>query len=42
VENDVEKVPRYINGLRYDIHDEINLLTLRTVEYAYQAIFEII
>jgi uncharacterized protein YjbK len=37
VEEDVEKVARYINGLRYDIHDEISLLTLRTVEDAYQA-----
>jgi hypothetical protein len=36
VEDDVEKFARYINGLRYDIQDEINLLTLRTVEDAYQ------
>ena len=27
---------RYINGLRYDIHDELSLLNLKTVEDAYQ------
>jgi hypothetical protein len=36
IEEDVEKVSRYINGLRYDIQDEINLFSLRIVEYAYQ------
>jgi hypothetical protein len=36
VENDVDKVARYTNGLRYDIQDEINLLTPRNVEYDYQ------
>lgn len=33
----MEKVARYINGLRYEIQDEISLLSLRTVEDAYQA-----
>jgi len=28
---------RYINGLRYEIQDEISILTLRTVENAYEA-----
>jgi len=31
-----EKVARYINGLRYEIHDEINMMTVRIVEDAYQ------
>jgi hypothetical protein len=31
-ENDEEKVVRYINGLRYAIQDEINMMTMRTVE----------
>jgi hypothetical protein len=29
-ENDEEKVSRYINGLRYEIQDEINMMTMRT------------
>jgi hypothetical protein len=33
---DDEKVSRYINGLRYEIQDEINMMTVRTVEDAYQ------
>ena len=37
VEDDVEKVARYINGLRYDIQGEINLLNLKIIEDAYQA-----
>ena len=36
-EDDIEKVGRYINGLRYDIQDEISLLNLKTIEDAYQA-----
>ena len=36
VEDDVEKVARYINGLRYDIQDEISLLNLKTIEDPYQ------
>jgi hypothetical protein len=35
-ENDDEKVVRYLNGLRYDIQDELIMLTIRMVEYAYQ------
>jgi hypothetical protein len=35
-ENDEEKVARYINGLRYEIQDEISLVMMRTVEDAYQ------
>jgi hypothetical protein len=29
-ENDEEKVSRYINGLRYEIHDEISMIMMRT------------
>jgi hypothetical protein len=35
-ESDDEKVARYLNGLRYDIQDEISMATIRTVEDAYQ------
>lgn len=34
-EGDMEKVSRYINGLRYDIQYEISLLSLKTIEDAY-------
>jgi len=37
VDNDMEKVARYINGLMYDIQDDISLLSLKTIEDAYQA-----
>jgi hypothetical protein len=35
-ENDEEKVAMYINGLRYEIQDEISLVTMRTIEDAFQ------
>jgi uncharacterized protein YjbK len=35
-ESNDEKVARYINGLRYEIQDEMSMLTIRTVEDAYQ------
>jgi hypothetical protein len=35
-EKDEEKVSRYINGPRYEIQDEINMISVRTVEDAYQ------
>ena len=35
-ERDEEKVSIYINGLRYNIQDEINMATVRTVEDVYQ------
>jgi hypothetical protein len=35
-ESDEEKVSRYINGMRYEIQDEINMMMMRTVEDAYQ------
>lgn len=36
VEEDAEKVARYINDLRYEIHNEIGILPLKTDENAYQ------
>jgi hypothetical protein len=35
-ERDEDKVVRYINGLRYDIQNKISMVTVRTVEDAYQ------
>ena len=35
-ESDDEKVARYLNGLRYDIQDELSMTTIRTIEDAYQ------
>jgi hypothetical protein len=35
-ESDDEKVARYLNGLRYDIQDEMSMVTIRMVEDAYQ------
>ena len=35
-ESNDEKVVRYMNGLRYDIHNEMSMVTIRTVEDAYQ------
>lgn len=37
VEDDLEKVSRYVNGLSYEIQDEIGLLSLKSVEDSYQA-----
>ena len=34
-ERDEEKVARYINGLRYEIQDELNMMSVRTVEDSY-------
>jgi hypothetical protein len=35
-ESDDEKFARYMNGLRYDIQDEMSMMTIRMVEDAYQ------
>jgi hypothetical protein len=35
-ESDDEKVSRYMNGLRYDIQDEMSMMIIQTVEYSYQ------
>jgi hypothetical protein len=34
-ESDDEKVARYLNGLRYEIQDELSMLTIQMVEDAY-------
>jgi hypothetical protein len=34
-ESDDEKVARYMNGLRYDIQDEMSMMTIRNVEDVY-------
>jgi hypothetical protein len=35
-ESDDEKVARYLNVLRYDIQDELNMVTIKMMEDAYQ------
>jgi hypothetical protein len=35
-ESDDEKVSRYMNGMRYDIQDEMSMMIIRSVEDAYQ------
>jgi hypothetical protein len=35
-EGNDEKLSRYMNGLRYEIQDELNMATIRTLEDAYQ------
>ena len=36
IEDKLERVARYVNGLRSDIQDELSFLSLRFVEEAYQ------
>jgi hypothetical protein len=40
-EKDDEKVVRYINGLRYEIHDEISMMKVRTVDEAYHIMLKV-
>jgi hypothetical protein len=35
-ESDDEKVSRYMNGLIYDIHDEMSMMIIQNVEDSYQ------
>jgi uncharacterized protein YjbK len=35
-ESDDEKVGRYMNGLRYEIQDEMSMVTIKNVEDSYQ------
>jgi hypothetical protein len=35
-ERDEEKFTRYINGLKYEIQDELSMMSIRTVEDSYQ------
>ena len=37
----LERVARYINGLRYDIQDEISLLNFKNVEDVYQVALKV-
>jgi hypothetical protein len=32
----MKRLSRYMNGLRYDIQDEMSMMIIRTVEDAYQ------
>jgi hypothetical protein len=36
-ENEDEKTTRYINGLRYEIQEDINMIYVSKVEDSYQA-----
>ena len=36
IEDTPERVDMYVNGLRFDIQDELSLLSLKFVEEAYQ------
>ena len=36
IEDTPKRVSRYVNGLRFDIQDELSLLSLKSVEEAYQ------
>ena len=40
VDDDVEKIARYINGLRYGIQNEISFVKLESMEEAYQHILK--
>jgi hypothetical protein len=39
-ERDEEKSARYMNGLRYEIHHELNIMSVRKVEDAYQFVLK--
>jgi uncharacterized protein YjbK len=36
-ENEDEKIARYINGMRYELQEDIIMMSVRTVEDSYQA-----
>ena len=36
VEDSAEKAARYVNGIRMDIQEDINMISPRTMEEAYQ------
>ena len=40
VEELLEKDARYVNGIRMDIQEEINMISLRTMEEVYQCVFD--
>ena len=37
LEDTIEKVARYLNGLRFDIQDELSLVSPTSVDEAYQS-----
>jgi hypothetical protein len=39
-ERDEEKISRYINGLRYEIQDELSMMSISTVKDAYQFVLK--
>jgi hypothetical protein len=39
-ERDEEKIARYVNGLRYEVQDEMSMMPVRTVEDAYQFVLK--
>jgi hypothetical protein len=39
-ERDKEKFARYMNGLRYEIQDELSMMLVRIVEDAYQFVLK--
>ena len=41
VEESVKKASRYVNGLRMDIQEEINMISPRTMEEAYQCALKV-
>jgi hypothetical protein len=40
-ENDDENTTRYINGLRYEIQEEINMMFVGTIEDSYQVVLKV-
>ena len=41
MEHTPQKTTRYVNGLRLEIWDEINILSLRDIEEAYQSAMKV-
>ena len=41
IEDTPEKVAKYVNSLRFDVQDELSLLSLRSVEEAYQVALKV-
>ena len=41
VDDEIEKVARYLNGLRYGIQDEISFVKVDSVELAYKYVLQV-
>ena len=41
IEDTPERVARYVNSLRFDVQDELRLLSLRSIEEAYQVALKV-